>query len=60
MELARRLVGAALGVVLIVLGLLDWHVQVGAIVAGVLLLSGVTLVELVTLARRPSDHPPPP
>jgi hypothetical protein len=59
MTLARRLVAGALGVILIVLGLIDWHVQVGAIVAGVLLLSGVTLVELITLARRPPDHPPP-
>lgn len=59
MRLARRIAGGVLGAVLVVLGLLDWHVQVGAIVAGVLLLSGVSLLELLDYARRPADRPPP-
>ena len=47
----RRLVAGLFGVVLIVLGLFDFHVQVGAIVVGILLLSGVSLVEIVGLVR---------
>jgi hypothetical protein len=47
----RRWANALLGVVLIVLGLLDYHVQIGSIVVGCLLLSGSTLVEIITLVR---------
>jgi uncharacterized membrane protein len=59
----RRVLTVVCGAVLIVLGFADYHVQVGAIVVGLVLVGAVSvdqLVRLIEAARRePRSGPPP-
>lgn len=48
---ALRALVVVLGVLLIVLGLLDYHVQIGAVIAGAIMLGALTGDELVRLIR---------
>jgi hypothetical protein len=47
----RRIVGVGAGVVLIVLGFVDFHVQTAAIVVGLVLIGAVNGEELARLFR---------
>jgi len=58
-SLATRVGGVALGIVLILLGLFDVHVQVGAIVVGAFLVGGGSIATVVELVRRPAPDRPP-
>ncbi len=51
--LVRRVAAVALGLVLILLGLFDVHVQVGAIVVGAFLLGGGSIATIVEMVRGP-------